>query len=190
MTDVPRTEKPRLVLESRSINLRLAEVADAEFILQLRLDGLLSRHLSKVENDVEKQREWLRSYKVREQQRQEFYFIIEGKDGEPCGTVRLYDFIGDSFGCGSWVLKQGAPVHFAIESVLMVYGYAFDVLEFQTGHFDVRKENVKVVAFHTRFGDQLVREDEQYVYFELTKEKFEQAKRRYRKYMGGYVKIT
>ena len=71
-----------------------------------------------------------------------------------------------------------------------VYGYAFDVLEFQAGHFDVRKENVKVVAFHTRFGDQLVREDEQYVYFELTKEKFEQAKRRYRKYMGGYVKIT
>lgn len=46
----------------RSIVLRNVQVEDAEFILSLRLDPQKGGHLSPVEADVEKQREWIRQY--------------------------------------------------------------------------------------------------------------------------------
>lgn len=76
----------------KHIKLRLANVEDSDFILNLRLDPELNRHVSEVENDVEKQKQWMLSYKERERNRSEFYFIIESIQGTPYGAVRLYDF--------------------------------------------------------------------------------------------------
>jgi DMSO reductase family type II enzyme chaperone len=50
-----------------------------------------------VEDDLDRQREWLRQYKLRERQGQEYYFIAEGKDGEPYGTIRLYELLSQGF---------------------------------------------------------------------------------------------
>ncbi len=68
-------------------------------------------------------------------------------NGEPIGTVRLYDARQNSFCWGSWILKAGSPKHAAIESALMVYAYAVDHLSSQSAHFDVRKDNEGVWLF-------------------------------------------
>ena len=103
-------------LESKSIRLRLIESADAEFILKLRVDERYNQFLSAVTPNIEMQREWIASYKNDEHKKLQYYFIIERNDGTPCGTVRLYDFKGDSFTWGSWILNEDKTPYSALES--------------------------------------------------------------------------
>jgi RimJ/RimL family protein N-acetyltransferase len=168
---------------TKNLQLRLAQVSDAEFILSLRLDASKNQYLSAVTNDLQAQRDWLAKYKVREQARQEYYFIIESHALEPLGVVRLYDFQGDSFCWGSWILKPGAPALAAIESALAVYETAFYALGFQRSHFEVRKGNSKVMDFHLRFGAVVVHEDDLEHHFCFEKLTYERTRLRYQRFL-------
>jgi RimJ/RimL family protein N-acetyltransferase len=46
-----------------------------------------------------------------------------------------------------------------------MYELGFDVLRFDRAHFEVRKANTRVVAFHERAGARLEREDEETCYY-------------------------
>ncbi len=52
-------------------------------------------------------------------------------------------------------------------------------LDFLQSHFDVRKENLRVVAFYQRFGASIVAEDAHNYYFQLTRQGYEKVKQRY-----------
>jgi RimJ/RimL family protein N-acetyltransferase len=156
------------MLKSKSVQMRLVEPADAEFILSLRLDERYNSYISKVDNDVESQRRWIINYKNDEAQKSQFYFIIERLDGTPCGTVRIYDLRAESFCWGSWILNENKTRYAAIESALLVYDYGFNTLGFEKSHFEVLKGNEKVVDFHKKFGAEVVSEDENNFYFEIT----------------------
>lgn len=164
---------------TRNLRLRLAEVNDAEFILGLRLDETKGRYLSVVTNDIEKQRQWLRDYKSRESQRQEFYFVIESLNSEALGTVRIYDFQGDSFCWGSWILKDGVPASSAIESALSAYTFGFEMLRFSSCHFDVRKGNLAVARFHLQMGAVKTGETDIDDLFCMSKDAFVSIRNRY-----------
>lgn len=162
----------------KRINLRDVEVSDAEFILSLRLDADLSQYLSATAADVEKQRAWIENYKSREN---EWYFIIENKQREPVGTVRIYDVQSDSFCWGSWIIVKSARSYASFESAILLYDYAFFTLGFAKSHFDVRKENDKVVTFHQRFGAETVSADEENYYFNFTREAYQKTREKYSK---------
>ena len=143
--DMSRVEGPGLAL-------RLIEPADAAYVHGLRVDPAYNRHLSQVRGTVQDQRHWIESYKSREAAGLEFYYIIERKDGVPCGVVRLYDITADSFTWGSWILDANKPPKAALESAVVIYRIAFDVLNLNSAHFDVRRDNENTLAFHKRFG--------------------------------------
>ena len=166
-------------LASATLRLRPVEEADASFILSLRLDANLNQHLSAVENDLSKQIDWIRSYKIRETRGAEYYFIVESLRGESYGTVRVYDFRGDSFSWGSWVLRPGTPLFVALETAIAIYDFGFGPLGFERSHFDVRKANRGVTRFHERFGARRTGEDELNFYYELTKAEYLRARDRY-----------
>ncbi|MEL0638710.1 hypothetical protein V6259_18405 [Marinomonas sp. TI.3.20] len=50
-------------IQGKLINLRVAQVEDAEFILHLRLLQHKAQYLSPVKNDLVKQKAWLEGYK-------------------------------------------------------------------------------------------------------------------------------
>lgn len=179
-----------MVVSGKTIKLRLADLSDASVILKLRMDEQRNRFLSRVENDVSLQTEWLRQYKEREKSGSEYYFIITDFQGETLGMVRLYDFQGDSFSWGSWLIKIGSPAQAAIESVLLVYEMAFYHLGFQQTHFEVMHGNDKVRAFHERFSAQMVRSDGTRDYFILKRASYEQIKVKYRKYLPEQITIN
>ncbi|MEG0869410.1 MAG: GNAT family N-acetyltransferase [Hafnia sp.] len=157
-------------VESKTIRLRLVEEADAEFILSLRLDAKYNRFLSAVNADVEAQKSWIRKYKEDEQLGHQYYFVIERmSDGKRCGTVRIYDFLVDSFCWGSWILNEDKTRSAALESTLLVYEIGMDKLGFDKSHFDVRKDNEAVVKYHQRMGAEKISEDDDNYYFEITK---------------------
>jgi len=173
-----------LECSGKHLRLRVVRPNDARFILGLRLDERLNRFVSKVDSDIQKQIEWINEYKVRERHGSEYYFIVEDKAGEAQGTVRLYDFIEDSFCWGSWVMKKEAPSYAAIESALLVYEFAFYQLGFMKSHFDVRKENARVVDFHKRFGAEIIDEDEANYYFTFDRASYESIRKRYARFLG------
>jgi len=142
-------------IRSKTIHFKLVTESDAEFICDLRSNPDLNKHISKSSTLTEEQQLWIRKYKEREKNLEEFYFIIYRNDtSERIGTVRLYDFKVEpkSFCWGSWILNQNKTRYAAIESALLVYKFAFEQLKFDQSHFDVRKENLGVHNFHMRLG--------------------------------------
>lgn len=170
------------ILVGKNINLRLVEVSDAKFIYDMR-QGFKSQYLSVINSDIEVQIKWIKEYKKREFKGSEYYFVIESKNNESLGLVRLYDFRDDSFCWGSWIIKDGAPPNCAIESVLCVYDFAFYKLGFKRSHFDVRKNNDKVIAFHKKFGAIIIGEDDENYYFNFALEDYVKTRKKYAKFV-------
>ena len=170
-------------------------MGDAKFIYEMRQNEAKTRYLSKISGTVDTQKKWITEYKKREKENQEYYFVIESKDKEKLGLVRMYDFkiinqkksfSGNSlcsFCWGSWLIKDDAPKTTAIESALQIYEFGFKKLNFDMSHFDVRKGNDKVIAFHKRFGAKIVEEDELNYYFYFFKEDYEKVKEKYKRFI-------
>lgn len=170
------------IITGKNISLRLVNIEDAEFIVNLRTKK--GEFLSTTSPDISKQKEWLLLYKEREKLKEEFYFIIENQQNERIGTVRIYDFKNNiSFCWGSWIILNGSPFYYAIESALLIYEFAFYYLKFQQSHFDVRKNNHSVAKFHLRMGARIIKENEKDYFFEYNKKEYEAIKNKYIKYL-------
>ncbi len=167
-------------IRGRHLVLRDAQTTDAAFILSLRTDASKARHLSKTSASLTDQVTWLEHYS---QRINEAYFIIESSQGEALGTVRLYDARRDSFCWGSWILEGGAPSFAAIESALIVYAFAIDVLGFSQAHFQVRKDNERVWLFHERFGAVRTHESDDDYEYVLSNDAIRASTQRYRRFL-------
>ena len=176
-----------MIIYGKNINMRTVEIEDAEFIYTMRQIKDKVKYLSQINGTIDTQKEWIRDYKIREDKKQEFYFILESKDKEKFGLVRMYDFKKinnlDSFCWGSRLIKESAPKTTAIESALQIYEFGFYNLGFERSHFDVRKGNDKVIAFHQRFGANIVNENDLEYFFEYGRKDYEIIKKRYRKFL-------
>ncbi|MFM8900479.1 MAG: GNAT family N-acetyltransferase [Burkholderiales bacterium] len=180
----PRFVKPNKVFGNNLI-FRDALIDDASFILRLRTDDKKAQHLSTTANDLSKQIAWLEKYSNDHQQ---IYFVITNRRGGPVGTVRLYDQQNDSFCWGSWILEDGAPSSYALESALMVYHFAFS-LGFNNAHFDVRKGNESVWKFHERFGAVRVEETDLDYFYTISSDAIKKSLLKYQKYLPNGLEI-
>lgn len=172
-----------MIIYGKNINMRTVALEDAEFIYTMRQNENKTKYLTKVTGSAESQKEWIKNYKIREEEQQEFYFVIESKQDEKLGLVRLYDFQDESFCWGSWLIKEDAPKTTAIESALQIYEFGFYGLGFEKSHFDVRKGNEKVISFHKRFGAKIIDENELDYFFNFKKSDYEITKEKYRRYL-------
>lgn len=64
-----------------------------------------------------------------------------------------------------------------------MYDFAFYELGFAKSHFDVRKNNLKVVAFHKRFGTIITGEDDENYYFKFTLKGYIKTWKKYAKFV-------
>jgi RimJ/RimL family protein N-acetyltransferase len=154
----------------KNIDLRDVELSDAWFILSLRLDTQLNQYISKVENNLTQQEEWIKQYKLLNRDK---YFIIQSKQSHPVGTIRAYDIKDDSFCWGSWIVKPEARMYASFESIVLLYQYMFFDLGFNYTKFDVRKQNEKALAFYLRFGATIIDENDQDFFMIYYKKAFE-----------------
>lgn len=122
--------------------------SDAAYIVDLR--SRAGRHLNRGATSVEQQAVWLERYFERPG---DFYFVVEGGDGaRPEGLVALYG-ITYAAGTGEWgrfVLEPASNA--AVESALLVYRFAFDMLALETVCCRTLAANESVVAFHDSCG--------------------------------------
>lgn len=172
-------------IQGKFINLREAEVEDSSFILELRTNPKKSKFINKTDPNLDKQIDYIKNYKTLDN---EWYFIIEDKQGEKVGTVRLYAITNDSFYWGSWILKNGTPSSYSIESALLVYHFAIS-LGFKKAHFDVRKGNKSVWKFHERFGAIKIDETTDDFIYNISLEAIEKSLEKYKKYLPNGFSI-
>lgn len=175
------------LIKGRCLRFRDAQVGDAEFIHGLRTDAVRAQFLSAVPPGVEHQIDWLRRYA---RDGSQAYFVIQAIDAdERLGTVRLYGARGRAFSWGSWLLKEGLPGHWAIESALMTYHYGVS-LGFNSAYFEVHHQNVSVWRFHERFGAvRVARRGEQYAY-ELSPRALSAGLEKYRRYLPDGIRVS
>ena len=145
------------------LNFRLVVEEDAEFILGLRTDKKLARFISFTDNSLQNQIDWIKRYKQREADGKEYYIIFENTEKVPLGTFRLYDIKDDSFIGGSWLVRPDADEFAAIKSDLFMLNFGFEVLKMKTCFIDMRKDNKKLVRYHSMFFRK-INEDEQNLY--------------------------
>ncbi len=165
--------------EGKKVNLREAEVSDAEFILSLRTDDKLSRFISKVDNDLEKQKQYILNH---QHIGEDCYFIVESKDGEKYGTARIYDVRGDNFQGGSMISKHNTPFYVVYCGYFAFFDYAFFELNKKCCEINVVKGNDSVINLHKRMGATLINEDFEKVYFIYPKETYIESRKKYSKY--------
>lgn len=147
---------------------------DASFIIELRNDPLLSRFLSATSADLQQQKEWIKKYKLREDQNEEIYFICSNTEGVKQGLNRLYNFEDDCFEIGSWLYKPGLNMSIPILGDLAARDFGFDTLGFKSCKFEVRKKNLSVLKYHLAFKPERIGESDLNYYFRLSYESYKQ----------------
>ena len=170
--------------EKYGITARLVREDDAEFIVKLRTNEKLARYIHSVDDNVNKQVEWIKEYKKRETKGLDYYFIFY-KDGQPIVLNRLYDIDWGhlTYTSGSWVSVPGTDYEAVMTCSVIVLEIAFDVLGLLVDIYDVRKGNNQVLHFHRKIlGAYEYGETELDYLFMLTKEAW--LKSRLKKLLG------
>jgi hypothetical protein len=162
-------------LDGPNLRLRLVQAEDSEYIYTLRMCKTLNQYLSHVSGTADDQIEWINRYKERERASEEFYYVIERCDNANCcGLVRLYELREDSFTWGSWILDQNKPAKAALESAVLIYELGFGLLNRSKATFDVRRDNIRTISFHQRFGATQTHTDDMDAHFIYPRKRFQQ----------------
>ena len=160
------------IIQAEGIRMRLAEISDAEFIVNIRTNSKLDRYISHTSSSIEDQINWIKEYKKRELEQKEFYFIFEDSNYKPWGTMSLYDLTKDSFTQGSWLCLPGNKDNIALKADLLGKEFAFEKLNYNACLFDTRKKNRRVLALNKLFCPVLIDEDDLSFFFRLDKETY------------------
>lgn len=175
--------------KGRTINLKLVEETDAEFLFKLRINKKLNKYLSKIDSSVEDQIRWIKYYKIREFNREEFYFkVFNNKNKEDIGFVRLYniDYNKNELTFGSFIMGETKTKYAALEAMVLMMEISFKYLKMNKVLLDVRKDNEHAKKFYKRFGFTKVRENDLDEFYELKKEEYQKLFiQKYQEYIGG-----
>ena len=180
---------PDFTLNRYGLFSRFVEERDAKFIVDLRTDEVLSRYLHPTDSSIEKQKEWIYGYKIRERKGEDYYFIFF-KDEKPVGLNRMYNIHDNIFTTGSWLFTPSAPFECSIAASIIVRELAFDELglTYEDAYDGCHVENKKVMKFNHMMGLKDVGSYESdsgtFIKQSLTKEDFEKNKRRMLKLIG------
>lgn len=164
--------------EKFGLKVSLVNEKDASFILHLRTNNKLSRHLHPTQDDLECQIQWIREYKIREKEGREYYFIFS-KDDKPIGVNRVYN-IFEYFGVGgSWLCDPNNDPMDSLITTILGDEVCFDIIGLAYIVFDVRKANTHVWKFHESRGAIKIGESDIDYYYYLSKTNYKSKINKY-----------
>lgn len=158
-------------IERYGLHARLVREEDVDFILFLRTNKELTKHIHSTEDDRDRQIEWIRDYKQRESEGNEYYFIFY-YHGEPVGLNRMSSRSELYAVSGSWLCKPGIEPWIPIAVNFLFNDIVFEVLNIQLVVCDVRKTNKRVYKYHLMIGDVKIHESDIDHFFYRTRNTF------------------
>lgn len=166
------------------LNVRLVSESDAAFILELRTNERLSRHIHATRDDLSQQIQWIRDYKQRELEGKEYYFIYS-KNNHPIGVNRvsnIYDYFGLG---GSWLCAPENDPLDSMKTPFIAHDICFEEIGLDYIVFDVRKANKQVWKFHESAGAVKLGESELDNYYYLYKENYYKKRNHFLRLLNG-----
>lgn len=171
------------------LTYRLVQDSDAEYIFKLRTNEIISKYIHDVKGGVENQREWIKNYKMREEDGTDYYFIFF-RDQKPVGLMRIYSIHDKTYTCGSWVMNPNSPIEDVVAVSTITREIAFEDIgfDFEDNYDACHVDNKKVIKFNLLIGMKKgkmfkdVKGD--YIAMTLTKEDFEKNKEKMLKMIG------
>lgn len=139
-----------IIVDGIAFRLRPVEDSDVPLLLALRGNPELNKYLHATSPLASEQLNWLTKYYERPG---DFYFVIERKTtGMPEGVISVYDIDSENISgeWGRWILKLNSLA--AIESTLLIYRCAFEVLDLSHVFCRTVMNNQSVVSFHDSCG--------------------------------------
>lgn len=132
-------------LKGLNYSLKPVSEEDASFIIKARLeDSNRNRFIHKISSSIDDQIQWIKDYKNRSN---EFYFVvINNISSEPEGLISLYNISNDQAEWGRWVILKNSFA--AIESIALIFKFAFDKLKLNKVYSLTIKDNVSTVSLH------------------------------------------
>jgi hypothetical protein len=164
-------------LERYGLQVRLVDERDAEFIVSLRTDPRLNKHIHSTSSDIEQQKQWIQAYKLREAQSLDYYFLFSANN-QPQGLARIYDITEDTFTQGSWVFSPEAVIGASILGNIISSEIGFELLEKKTAYSDARKNN-NTHRYVQSFNPEIIKTDELSIYYKILPEGFDQGKKKH-----------
>lgn len=137
-------------LVGMTFGLRSPGDEDAAFTVELRSDAERSRFLHRGAEHEAGQRDWTTRALARDNDVPLVVYRVS--DGAREGTAGVYDidFSLRQAEWGRWVLRRGSTA--AVESTLLVYTLAFELLELDLVYCRTLRGNESVVSFHDSAG--------------------------------------
>lgn len=161
---------------------RLVEVEDAEFILSLRNNEKLSKHINPTSSDIDEQIKWIKEYKIREENGADFYVICLKEDKKTkLGLNRIYNVNDETFEFGSWLYSPDAGSNVAVLGELFTKGLAFEHLQCKLCKMSTMKKNKRVLWYCKSYDPKFTGEDELNLYFESDYKNFKAHREKYLK---------
>lgn len=150
---------------------RLITEDDVDFILELRANKELTKHIHQTADDRNAQLQWIREYKKREKDGREYYFIYY-HDGNPVGLNRMSSRSDLYAVSGSWLCKPGIELWMPTAINIIFNEIVFEILNIQLVVCDVRKTNKQVNKYHLMIGDVEIYESDIDNFYYRTKDTF------------------
>jgi len=164
-------------LERYGLQVRLVEEGDAKFIVSLRTNPRLNRHIHATSSDIEQQKQWIRNYKLREEQGLDYYFLFS-INGQPQGLARIYNITEDTFTQGSWVFSPEAVLGAAVLGNIISSEIGFEFLDKKIEYTDTRRDN-NTHRYVKSFNPEIIKTDELDIYYKILPEGFNQGKKKH-----------
>lgn len=167
--------------EKFGVKFRFVNEDDADIIIKLRTNPKLTRYIHDTDSDLDKQKEWIRNYKLRESEGTEYYFVVNYQNN-PVGLIRVYNIHEKVFTIGSIIMGPEAPIHCVLAATIIAKEIAFEILDLELEDtFDgVHVDNKQVLKLSLSWGKKEYRRFQdvkgEYIAFRLTKEDYLQIK--------------
>jgi len=142
--------KHEISIEGYIYRLRPIGLEDAGFVVELRTDVSLGKYLHSTSTKISDQENYIRNYYERIG---DYYFVVERiETRQREGLIAIYD-IDDkekTAEWGRWIIKKGSMA--AVESALLIYRIAFEMLGLDTVYCRTVMANKSTVSFHDSTG--------------------------------------
>src|SRR5690554_102132 len=104
---------PDYSLEKYGVRLRLVREEDAAFIVSLRADAQRTKFMLTLDEDIEKQVDWIKAYKKRERRGEDYYFLYENQDGQKASLNRLSRISKEERSCkaAGWIKSKEVRIN-------------------------------------------------------------------------------
>lgn len=135
------------VIRGRYVTLQSACEDDAAFTLSLRQDPSLTKYLPRLDISLQQQKEWIRKQRKTEG---DYFFVVRTMDGQPIGTVSVYEIEGDSSESGRLALIGNACEN--MEASMLLFHFAFDIIGLKEVRGYILDGNKRAERFNRQFG--------------------------------------